>query len=595
MTTAPDIAAILAGATGPSGVLKAARQLEPLLAEQPKVALLASFTAELLRPYFVVEAARAGLPLGMWAGPFGQLEQLALEDGSPLYAARPDVIVVMLRLVEVDRRLAEEAAELEPSAVSARLAALRARVVTIARELRRRSSAPLLVANFSIEEPALLFDSSDPDGLGHLVAAENRALARSLREIPDAHVFDYAGAVASIGATRFGDRKLWAISRAIGSSEAHVVVARQLALAARALLRPTHKCIVVDLDNTLWGGVLGDDGAAALKLGDDGAGSLFKDFQAALLGYRRRGLLLAIASKNDEATALEALASQPEMLLRPKHFAATAIGWGPKSEGLRRIATQLNIGLDALVFVDDNPVERAEVRSALPMVHVVELPQDPAGYLNALRALPGLEAPRLEAEDRGRAAMVEHDAARTELAAAAPNLEDFLLGLGMVAEVGQADAATLGRVHQLIQKTNQFNLTTRRHSLEEVRRLAEGDDSIVAWLRLTDRFGDLGLICVGILKAGAAGIWEVDTFLMSCRVMGRHVEDAFLAYLGGLARERGARTLRGLFMPTPKNTPVLGFFEARGFVGAGENQWESNITSDAALPWPAAIARKEHR
>jgi len=601
VSAAVEVEAILAAASsaaeGPTGVLKAARRLAPLISGQPRVALLASFAGQLLEPYFVVEAARAGLPLRMWTAPFGQFEQLVLDTGSALWASAPDVLAVVLRLSDVDRRLVDEAPELGPAGVTARLAALRGRLVGLARELRARSAAPVLVANLALEGPVALFDASDPDGFGHLLAEHNRLLARELREVADAHVFDYAGTVAEVGAARFADAKLWAMARAVGSTEAHVAVARRLAGSARALLRPAHKCIVVDLDHTLWGGVLGDDGPAGLKLGDDGGGALYKDLQAALLGYRRRGMLLAVASKNDDAVAREALATHPEMLLRPEHFAVMEIGWGPKSDGLRAIAKALNIGVDALVFVDDSPVERAEVRAALPEVQVVELPTDPAGYLAALRRTPGLEAPRLLAEDRARAGMVAGDAARGTWSAQAGSVEDFLGSLEMVAEVGRVDEATLGRVHQLLHKTNQFNLTTRRHALEEVRRLGAADDAVVAWLRLADRFGDLGLVCVGIAKAvageaaGQAGLWEIDSLLMSCRVMGRQVEDAFLSYLAEQARGRGARRLRGLLVETAKNAPVRAFYDERGWLAVGDGAWERDIAAQGPA-WPAVVKRK---
>ncbi len=193
---------------------------------------------------------------------------------------------------------------------------------------------------------------------------------------------------------------MWYMARAGSSSENLVPLARGLARAVRAVLRPAAKCLVLDLDGTLWGGVLGDDGVAQIKLGDDYPGNVFKDFQAALLGLRRRGFLLAVASKNDEQTVLSALASHPEMLLRREHFACIAANWDAKPDDLRTIAQKLNIGLDALVFFDDNPVERAAVRAELPMVHVVELPADPLGYLAALGEVAVLDQARLSAEDR---------------------------------------------------------------------------------------------------------------------------------------------------------------------------------------------------
>ena len=245
--------------------------------------------------------------------------------------------------------------------------------------------------------------------------------------------------------------------------------AERLVRSVAAVVRPAAKCIVIDLDNTIWGGVIGDDGPEGIKLGDDYPGSVFKDFQAALLGYRHRGFLLAIASKNNRDVAIEALDKHPEMILRSQHFAAIEINWEQKPANLRRIAETLNIGLDSFVFLDDNPLERAQVSAELPMVNVVELPADPLGYLPALREVAALDRPRLLGEDLHRADMYRQESERKEFLSKQGSVEDFLAGLAMTAEVGKLNSHTMERICQLIGKTNQFNLTTRRHGMEAVR------------------------------------------------------------------------------------------------------------------------------
>jgi len=454
-----------------------------------------------------------------------------------------------------------------------------------------------LVSNLALgpAQAAGLFDASDPDGYGHLVAESNRELAREMAQVADAHVFDYAGAVSQAGAELWSDPKLWHMARSACSSQNLATLARRLARAVCAVVRPAAKCLVLDLDNTLWGGVLGDDGPHAIKLGDDYPGSVFKDFQAALLGLRARGFLLAVASKNDKQTVLDMLDTHPEMLIKREHLAAIYANWDAKPGNLRAIARDLNIGLDSLVLIDDNPVERAAVRAELPMVQVLELPTDPLGYLQALADMAGLDRPRLLDEDRQRAQMVERDVLRDTEREQAGNVADFLASLSMTAQVGLCDAATIERICQLIQKTNQFNLTTRRHKLEDIRRMASSPEHAVAWLRLADRYGDLGLVCVGILTRADESTWEIDTLLMSCRVMGRQVEDAFLAFLAEIAGERGARRLRGLFLPTPKNKPVERFYAEHGFaeLPGGNGQFEIDLLA-GTLVWPAVIARLPH-
>jgi FkbH-like protein len=581
--------------TKPAEYLQAARAIEAAGGDARTLAVISTFTAELLRPYIIVESQRLGCLVRPWFGPFGQLEQLVLDDASPLWQQAPDVVWIAARLQDVDRHLVHEAPAIGPAATRQRLDAIRGRLVGLARAARDKHRASILVSNLAQEADHDLnvFDANDPDGFVYLLAECNRQLARDLAQVPDAHVFDYAGTLRTSGAGGWADPKLWYMARGACGSQSMAPLARSLSRAVGALVRPVAKCLVLDLDNTLWGGVLGDDGPEGIQLGDDYPGNVFKDLQAALLGFRNRGFLLAIASKNDEQTVLDVLDSHPEMLLKREHFASIAVNWEPKPANLRRIAKALNIGLDSLVLLDDNPVERAAVRAELPMVQVVELPADPLGYLRALGELAAFDRPRLLEEDRKRADMYQSDSLRQQVASEASSVEEFLENLQMEARVGRCDATTLERIHQLIQKTNQFNLTTRRHNLDDIRRFMQSPDAAVAWLRLRDRYGDLGLVCVGIVERLDARTWVIDTLLMSCRVMGRHVEDAFLSYLAELARQGGAGMLRGILRPTAKNAPVRQFYSDHGFAelgGDGERVYEAEL-ADGAFAWPDVIRR----
>ena len=584
--------------SSPAEYLRAARALEARWTESGtrvlRLAALASFTADFVRPFLVVEADRLGVSLRPWFAPFGQFEQVVLDPASSLWSETTDAIWLALRLEDVDPKLLEEFPEMDPAQRVERVSRVGQRLVDLARALRERTSATILVSNFAPPPTLDAFDANDPDGLVHVVNAENRVVARALAEIPGAHVFDWSGLSAHVGGRSFGDPKLWYMARSPLAAPTQPVLARQLARSVRMALVPAAKCIVVDLDNTLWGGIVGDDGPEALQLGDNHPGSIFKDFQRALLQLKRRGFLLAIASKNDRETIDTVLRTHPEMVLRASDFAAIFANWEPKAVNLRRIAEELNIGLDSLVFLDDNPVERAQIRAELPTVAVPELPLDPMGYVPALRDLTAVDRGRLLREDRERSSMYAADTTRRELARGAPDLQTFLASLEMKATVGRCSPVVLERVHQLIQKTNQFNLTTRRHGINEVSRLAGAADSAVAWLRLGDRFGDMGLVCVGIIRAVDGTTWEIDTFLMSCRVMGRNVEDAFLAYLFELATAKGARRIRGVFRRTAKNKPGESFYATHGFQEVTKSNDELVYERDAVsapYPWPTVIAR----
>ncbi len=578
--------------------LRLARDLE-LEKGKPyhKLAILSSFTGDFLKPYIMVESDEIGFFLKPWFGPFNQFEQMVLDEDSILWQQKPDIIWIAVRIEDVDRYLIDEFPRLNAEQAKARLSGIRERLLSLARATRQRFRGPIMVSNLTIQDQIMpdIYDAGKSDGITHLVAEQNLLLAKELATLTDCHVFDYSGCVAFGGGRNWQDPRLWYMGRIAVGPAAQPYFSRQISRFAAALLRPPAKCIVLDLDNTLWGGVIGDDGPGAIKIGDDYPGNIYKDFQSALLGFRYRGFLLAIASKNDEQLVRQTLDTHPEMILRSEHFASMKINWDPKPLNIRKIAEELNIGLDSIVFIDDNPVERAYVRTELPMVHVLELPPDILGYLPALRDVPALDKARVLDEDRLRAEQYQQQAKRRELESGVTSIIEFLKELQMTAKVGRLDSNTIERIHQLIHKTNQFNLTTRRHLLDDIKLMSDSSESGIAWLRLNDRFGDLGLVCVGIIKKVDDCLWEIDTFLMSCRVMGRNAEDAFLSYLAELALAKGATALRGIYIKTPKNKPVEKFYVEHNFrqvANPDDMTWiyEIDLKADT-FPWPVHIKR----
>jgi FkbH-like protein len=406
-------------------------------------------------------------------------------------------------------------------------------------------------------------------------------------------VWDYAGLVRARGAAEWTDPRMWALARAAVATAHQPALASHLMRTVSATLRTPAKCLVLDLDNTVWGGVIGDDGPTGIQLSDDFPGNAFKELQRAALGLMDRGILLAVSSKNNPEIVEETLRTHPEMVLRWDDFACVKANWRSKSENIRQIAKELNIGVDALVLFDDNPVERAEVRAALPSVGIVDVPTDPVRYAAALRDCELFDQPTLLAEDRERAAMYRSDRERRALSETAATPDEFLASLEMDAEVGVVNEQTLGRIAQLVGKTNQFNLTTRRHTQAQIAAMAADANHVVAWLRLRDRFGDQGLVVVGIVRCRNE-VAEIDTFLMSCRVMNRRVEQAFMAYLVEHARALGCRRMEGEYIPTAKNSMVSGFYPALGF---SERSKTANATRYAldldtgTVEWPAVIRR----
>ncbi|MGH7579953.1 MAG: HAD-IIIC family phosphatase, partial [Gemmatimonadales bacterium] len=353
---------------------------------------------------------------------------------------------------------------------------------------------------------------------------------------------------------------------------------------ALAALGKATKCIVLDLDNTLWGGVLGEDGPAGIALGPQWPGSEFVDFQRELLDLQRQGILLALCSKNNEAEVLEVLRTHPSMLIREAHLAASRINWEDKATNIRSLAQELNIGVDHMLLIDDSPHERAWVRDQIPQLRVPDLPTDPSQYANWVGSLPSLIVLRQTAEDQQRTRQYQESRTREVYRGSVGSLEDFLRGLGLRVEIGLVGEETMGRVVQLLAKTNQFNLTTRRHDESTIRRQVTEGGWRVYTLRVADRFGDFGLTGIAIVES-SADAWHVESFLLSCRVIGKSVETALLARIAEDARAAGAAMLSADFIDSGRNQVASTFLSRHGFTVEDGGRWVRSLEQEGPA-WP---------
>jgi len=569
-----------------------------------KMHVLRSFTLEPMVPLLRAAAFVANIDVTVRFGEFNAITQEILDPSSELYRGEPRVIVIAAQARDVSPSLFHRFADLSAAEVEAEVRDASARMAAWIAGIRERSQASILVhALEAPDAPSMgLLDGVDEPSQSGAIAAVNAALRAAARGHRGVYVVDVARVVARRGSDRFRDEKKWLTARMPIAAGELVHLAREWLRYVHPLVGRVAKALVCDLDNTLWGGVIGEDGIDGIRLGQEHPGAAYLDLQRAVLDVSRRGILLAVASKNNRADALEAIERHPSMLLRKDHFAAMRIDWTDKAESLRAIAEELNIGVDALAFLDDNPVERERIRTELPDVAVIELPEDPMGYARAVRDSPFFERLSLVKEDRERGRYYVEQRLRTELETSSRSIEDFYRSLEQVATIGPVTPATRARVAQLTQKTNQFNVTTRRYTEQEIDALSASPDVEVCTLHVRDRYGDNGLVGVAILRHGAAstvsGASEIDTFLMSCRVIGRTVETAFLAWLAGRAKARGARELVGRFVPTKKNAPARSFFPSHGFVLAGsaapgdgdaERETEHRLDLDSGVAWPPWI------
>lgn len=387
-------------------------------------------------------------------------------------------------------------------------------------------------------------------------------------QLPDDAYFVQLSEVAgALGRERFYSARRYHWTKQPFSESGTVRLARHLLAGCRALLRGPKKVLALDLDNTLWGGVVGETGPLGIDLGEGPAGEAFVAFQQYVKSLTQQGCLLTVVSKNNLADAIEPFEQNPHMVLQRQDFAAFEANWEPKALSLRRMAKTLRLGLDSFVFFDDNPAEREHVRQALPDVAVVDVPPEPAEYVAALASGLWFETVRVTDEDRQRGKQYQAERERRDTESEAGSLEEYLSSLRMHAEVRELNNEDLPRSVQLIGKTNQFNLTTRRHSPEVIEKMLQEPGTLALTMRVQDKFGDLGLVSVllAVKAEDAPATLDIDTWLMSCRVIGRTAEQAFFNELRRRARASGYRTLRGCYIPTAKNAPVAGLLPELGF------------------------------
>ncbi len=553
-----------------------------------RVAVIRSFTVEPLLPLLEVEGLCNGIRLQPWLGDFNAYTQELLDPDSGLYRFAPDATLCALQSRDLiphlwigDPGLRGEGAAREAGHVLGRYREL-------IEAYRRKSTAPLLIHNLDRPAVTAVGEVKGGTGMDAVVYAINQGLADLCRSYRDVHVIDYDGLVARSGRASWFDYAKWKQARLPVSGSHMLSLAREWSRYLLPALGMSAKVLVVDLDNTLWAGVVGEDGVEGIEVGE-GQQAL----QAVLGQLRDMGILLAISSKNNEADALEALARNPGMSLRPEDFVAMHINWRPKVDSLRDIAHELNLGLDAMVFVDDNPVERDQVRRCLPQVSVIDLPEQAERHAQALLLSPLLGRLKVTAEDRGRLDMYRQRRERDTARAAASSLEDFYRSLRQRVEVIHPCGSQLDRCAQLTQKTNQFNLTTRRYATDRVSHMPEDPRWALLAFRVIDRYGDNGIVGLVIIEF-EQDVAEIDTFLMSCRVIGRTIERAMLHVAEGVVRTRKAGRIRGRYIPTAKNAQVRDFFQDHGYRQvSSENDailWEKDLGVDEMTPKPEWIA-----
>lgn len=569
--------------------LRAEGRLRPV-----RLGIAATHTLDLVADALPATALRHGLLLDTVQTDYGQIAQAVLDPSSTLAAARPDFVLLALDAAA----LGLSRPQFERAAAEAAVQSALDYVASLRDGVRTNIGAGVVMHTLATPAESLFgsYDVRAPGSVRWMIARFNQRLADEV--VADADLLlDMAALAEMVGLANWHDPLRWHDAKMPCALDAIPLYADhvcRLLAAARGLSR---KCLVLDLDNTLWGGIIGDDGVDGIKLGQGSArGEAHLAVQSLALDLRRRGIILAVCSKNEEAAAFIPFREHDEMVLKEDHISVFVANWTDKATNLKAIAQALNIGTDALVFLDDNPAERERVRQELPEVAVPEVGDEPSDYVRLLSLAGYFEAVAFNDEDRKRADMYQANAQRASALQKVGNLDEYLASLDMECTIAPFDDLGRARIAQLINKSNQFNLTTRRYTEADVAAIQADPGKFTMQVRLVDRFGDNGMISVVIFDRGAS-IWHCDTWLMSCRVLGRRVEEAVLAHVAQAARAAGASHLTGEYIPTPKNVLVERHFEKLGFAFTGERAgggtlWGLDLAAYTAPVLPMQIDAK---
>jgi len=539
------------------------------LGDMPRlnISILRNVTVEPIIPYLKYLTYEIGFAAEIRMGDYDNIVQESLGVKEGILHKDTDCVLIFMKLENLSWNLARNFSALAAEDLQNEVMRIQEIIANILAGIRKQTGGMILWHGFELPlYPGLgIWDSQIPAGQSGIITELNEFLRISLRGIPNAYYVDLNLCLARVGGQTFYDDRYWHIGRAPYSREALCGIASEDFKFIRSLKGRSKKCLVLDCDNVLWGGIIGEDGMSGIHLGKTYPGSPYYEFQQEALNLYNRGILIALCSKNNAEDVWEVFRTHPEMVIREKHIAAAEINWDDKATNLRKIAADLNIGLESLVFVDDSEFEVNFVRRAVPEVTVIHFPKgNTVNYRNMLASCGLFDTLTVSVEDRERGMMYKAEALRKKLQVQAPDLITYMKSLEMVVEIKLADEFTLPRIAQLTRKTNQFNLTTRRYSEADIKNYMEAKDVDVLSLRLEDQFGDSGLVGVCILKyIGQEAV--IDTFLLSCRVLGRGVEDVFIIQALKMAKQRGCEAVIGAYYPTAKNAQVKDFYPKQGF------------------------------
>tara|TARA_Y100001936_G_scaffold249151_1_gene298733 strand:+ start:17055 stop:18800 length:1746 start_codon:yes stop_codon:yes gene_type:complete len=549
-----------------------------------KVAILSSFTLNGLNETLHVMCSELGIRYQSFVAGYNQYNQEILNPQSDYHKFCPDVTFL---IIDIRNFLGENFHF--PYDISDKERKLLVEekindIENIIKYFEKNQNSKLIITNFNIPSysPTGIIENKSDFGFHEMIEELNNSLRNISKTHNSVYVYDFNQFVSKYGEKNTFDYRQFHLGDIQIALNIIPHFSYDLMSYIKSITGTNRKCIVLDLDNTLWGGIAGEDGFDGIELGHSANGRAFVDFQKVLLSLWNQGIILAINSKNNFDDAMKIIQEHPNMILREKNFASVKINWNDKAENLKQIANEINIGLNSIVFFDDDKINRERIKQEFSDVLTVELPDDPSQFSPILKDLNDFNVLQRTEEDTKRGEMYTQQRKRNELKKSISSLDDFLEQLNIKVKIKKSSEFLIPRISQLTLKTNQFNLTTRRYQEEEIRNLTNNNNFIVGCAQVLDKFGDNGITGVYIIDKQNK-VWNIDTFLLSCRIMGRGVENGILSQILIDAKNSGVEEIHANFIPTQKNKPAENFLHDFGFKKEGDD-WIYKLNNEIKLP-----------
>ncbi|MFX0170636.1 MAG: HAD-IIIC family phosphatase [Candidatus Hodarchaeota archaeon] len=564
------------------------------LQKQLNIALLSSFSIDPLMTYLDIDCRLIGLFPQVYVAPFNRYQEEVINEHSGLYKSQPDIVLFFVEIESIlDEMFRVHFPQMELKDLKAEIDQKIQEIERLLNLATQRTNALILFSNFVIPSfsPLGILDNKREIGLRRFYKLLNLRLENAFQNSNQVFIFDLNEVASSFGKNNYINYPMFYRGGLLFNEAFLPYISYELMGYIKALKSKTRKCIVFDLDDTLWGGIIGEDGLDGIKLNINYPGNEYVDFQRTILSLHKRGIILSVNSKNNLDDVLEVFQKHPYMLIKEKNLASYRINWQDKVQNLIDLAKDINIGLDSIIFLDDNPIERERVKTSLPEVQVVEMPSSSTMYRKTLEKLNDFNTLSLTEEDLYRSEMYQARRKRQDLQKQIQSIDEFILTLEITAEISFINEFSLPRVVSLINRTNQFNLTTKRYTEIEIKQMSDDREKYFIYtLRVKDKFGDEGIVGVAIIRRDSKETWFLDNFLMSCRVIGRKIETVFLYKVIKDAQRDKVRNIEAEFIPTKKNVLVKDFYQQHNFKliekkDDGCTRWKLDVLN-VNVPYP---------